>query len=199
MKPFRLPRSRALAACMCWALLGVSWTSHAGLILSDTYYQFGFGDAGSLATGCDPADPSGAFCVPSSGTLTTFGDAPPWSFVAPVGGSELTVTDAFESGDRFEIFDFGASLGLTSAPVLGGDCGDDPVTCLADPNISHNVFLLGAGAHEITIVPVESPSDGGAGYFAVSAAAAIPEPSLLALLAAGSAGLLLARRARRTH
>src|SRR5205807_246059 len=83
------------------------------------------------ATGCDPADPAGPFCIPSSGTPTEFLDAPPWTFVAPAAGALLTVTDAFLAGDRFQVFDFGASLGLTSAPVGNADCGDDPIPCLA--------------------------------------------------------------------
>ncbi len=197
MQPFRLPTRIAVLAA--WAILGAPAAGNAGPITAGTYYQFGFDVAGSPATGCDPADPAGAFCTPSSGTPTSFADAPAWSFTAPASGSELTVTDAFESGDRFEIFDSGVSLGLTSAPGAAGvvDCGDDPVPCLADPSISHGSFLLAAGAHDITIVAAESPSGLGAGYFIVDATAvALPEPGSLALLALASAGLLLARLRR---
>src|SRR6185503_13661924 len=79
-----------------------------------TWLEFGFGTAGTPATGCDPADPSGGFCISSSGTPTTFLGAPPWTFQAPVQGAVLLVTDAFLAGDRFQVFDFGLSIGLTS-------------------------------------------------------------------------------------
>ena len=97
-------------------LVAVAPALSAGPILSDVWYEFGFTDVGVDATGCDPADPAGAFCIPSSGTPTVFLDAPPWTFLASAAGATLTVTDAFLSGDQFELFDFGASIGLTSPP-----------------------------------------------------------------------------------
>ncbi len=70
----------------------------------------------------------------------------------------LTVTDAFEASDRFEILDFGAPIGMTSPLVAGVpvDCGDDPEVCLATPGMSTGLFALAAGAHSFTIVPLES-------------------------------------------
>src|SRR5262245_21052115 len=81
----------------------------AGAISPGIFYEFGFSTAGTPATGCDPADPAGPFCTPSSGTPTTFVSAPPWTFMAPSDGAILTVTDAFLAGDRFQVFDSGAS------------------------------------------------------------------------------------------
>src|SRR5215813_8239350 len=98
----------------------------AGVISTGVFYEFAFATAGTPATGCDPADPAGPFCLDSSGTPTTFLDAPPWTFNAPSAGILLTVVDAFASGDRFQLFDFGASIGLTSVPAVGANCGDDP-------------------------------------------------------------------------
>jgi hypothetical protein len=156
--------------------------------------QFAFSTAGTAATGCDPADPSGPFCIPSSGTPTTFLGAPPWTFNS-VGGSLLTVTDAFTAGDRFQIFDFGASFGLTSLPVDSSNCGDDPVPCLADPNISHGQFLLAAGPHSLTIIPTLAPSDGGSGFLFVTAATTpVPEPATCALLGSSLLALVFMRR-----
>jgi hypothetical protein len=180
--------ARAIAA---GAVLGLAAPGYAGPIPFDTFLQFAFGDIGTPATGCDPADPAGAFCIPSSGTPTSFLDAPPWTFVAPIAGALLTVVDSFEAGDRFEIFDFGASLGLTSAPVGSADCGDDPVPCLADPNTSSGTFSLLAGAHSLTIVPTEGGF--GSGYLQVLAA--VPAPGTLLLLASGLLGLGLSSRA----
>lgn len=168
----------------------------AGPIVVDTYYEFGFTDAGTSATGCDPDDPAGPFCIPSSGTPTTFLDAPAWTFTSGATGSTLSVTDAFLSGDRFQIFDFGASIGLTSMFVADTDCGDDPVPCLADPGMSHGVFALASGAHSLTIVPVLSDG-GGSGYLFLQDGGgpqAVPEPATLILFATGAATALYRRR-----
>jgi hypothetical protein len=180
--------ARAVAA---GAVLGLAAPSYAGPVPFDTFVQFAFGDIGTPATGCDPADPAGAFCIPSSGTPSSFLDAPPWTFVAPIAGAILTVMDTFEAGDRVEIFDFGTSLGLTSVPVGSADCGDDPVPCLADPNTSSGIFSLLAGAHSLTIVPTEGGF--GSGYLQV--VAAVPAPGTLLLLASGLVGLGFLRRA----
>ena len=166
------------------ALFAVAPCVSAGTIPFDTWLEFAVSDAGVPATGCDPDDPTGGFCTPSSGTPTLFLDAPPWTFVAPASGASLVVTDAFESTERFELFDFGASLGLTSAPAATAvvECGDDPVVCLA------------SGAHSITLTP--TMSQGGGGYLLVTAAVVVPEPGVLALLAIGLAAIALQRRTR---
>ena len=189
----------ALFWCASLALCSVG-SVHAGPIPTDTYLEFSFTDADVPAVGCDPADPAGAFCIPSSGAASDFLDAPPWTFTLGAAGT-LRVTDAFEAGDRFEVFDFGASLGLTSAPGTG-DCGDDPVICLADASMSSGAFALAAGSHAITLIPRLS-GGGGVGYLLVDAGGGggtVPEPSsaLLAALA-GIAGAmsLRGRRARR--
>ena len=174
------------------AALGLATPVLAVPIPLDTFLQFSFTDAGVLATGCQPNDPVGDFCVPSSGTPTEFLGAAPWTFVAPVAGAFLTVVDAFVAGEQFEIFDLGVSLGLTSAPVGVGDCGDDPAACLADPNMSRGIFALLAGDHSITITPTLSPGGSGSGYLQVQQ---IPVPPSLALLAGGLLGLYGWRRA----
>jgi hypothetical protein len=172
----------------------VATPASAGPIALDTWYEFGFTDTVSPATGCFPDDPVGIFCTPSSGTPTTFLDAPAWTFTT--SGSVLTVVDAFFSGDAFAIFDFGAPIGVTSAPGGVVDCGDDPLPCLADAEMSKGLFALAAGAHSLTIVPTLSPGLGAA-YLHVSAAA-VPEPVTALLLGSGLAALGL-RRARRSR
>jgi hypothetical protein len=147
--------------------------AQAGPIPPDTFLQFASSQAGIPATGCDPADPAGPFCFSSSGTPTSPLDAPPWTFTGP---GLLTVTDVFESGDQFQLFDFGVSLGLTSVPGTS-DCGDDPVPCLADPAMSKGTFALGAGPHSLTLTAVLAPTDSATGYLIVT----LPEPGTLSL------------------
>lgn len=167
----------------------------AGPVTPGVYSEFSFGSVGTLARGCDPADPLGSFCVSSSGTPSVLLTAPPWTFSAPVGGATLTVTDAFLSGDRFQVFDFGISLGLTSAPGTGANCGDDPAVCLATPGISKGVFALAAGGHSLTITPTLSLG-GGSGYLRVDA---VPEPSTWLLLTTGLLLMLMLRASTPTR
>jgi hypothetical protein len=175
-------------------LLAIAPALLAGPIAFNTWGQFAFTGAGISSTGCDPADPAGGFCIPSSGTPTIFLDAPAWTFSAPAGAA-LTVTDAFLSGDQFEVFDSGVFLGMTSLPAQGIDCGDDPVVCLGTAGMSAGIFALGAGNHAITLVPLSSPEGLGSGYLIV--AAAVAEPGSLVLLGLGIVGLALVRRYRR--
>src|SRR5262249_35609602 len=105
-------------------------------------------------------------------------------------------TDAFRIGDQFAVLDFGNPLGLTSLPSGSGDCGDDPVTCLATPGISSAEFLLGPGNHSLTLFPILAPSGGGAGYLRIDAA---PEPGTWLLLASAGVMFLVARVLRQRH
>lgn len=182
-----------LSAALVAGLLLAS-PAHAGPILTDIWYEFGFDAPGTSATGCFPADPAGNACVPSGGTPTTFLDAPPWTFNAAAGGATLTVTDAFLSGDQFEVLDFGVPLGFTSVPGLAVNCGSDPVPCLADANLSHGFFLMAAGGHSITIAP--SAGGFGAGYLILEAVQNIPEPGTVLLFGAGAAATFWRRRRR---
>lgn len=181
--------------------LGASTPAHAGPIAFGTWFQFSFEDVGVPATGCDPADPAGGFCIPSSGTPTVFLDAPPWTFTAPASGAVLRVTDAFEAGDAFGVFDFGVSVGVTSPPAGDADCGDDPVPCLADPDISKGLLALGPGDHSIGITPILAPSGGGSAYLRVDPRV-IPEPAGFLLIGAGLVAIAWSQRekvAKRRH
>lgn len=186
---------KSVRVVFCVLAFSLTLATHlsASVISLGTYQEFGFTTAGVEATGCDPNDPSGPFCFESSGTVTVLLGAAPWTFVAPVGGAVLTVTDAFLSGDRFEIFDFGSSIGLTSVPVDNIDCGDDPVPCLATAGVSSGIFNLAAGNHSLTITPTIS-NGGGSGYLLVDVPlASVPEPGSWLLVGCGLALLGFSR------
>jgi len=125
-----------------------------------TWFEFRFSTAGVDATGC-----TSGTCVPSSGTPTSFAPSPPWTFTCASGGCILTVTDAFLNGDQFTVFDFGGSIGTTSAVAVSGSCGSDPQVCLVSASSSSGVFNLAAGSHSLTIKPLVSPFNSGAAYF----------------------------------
>lgn len=102
------------------------------------------------------------------------------------------VTDAYLSGDQFAVYNFGSLLGLTSAPTTTGDSiGGDYDAAFADPRWSSASFVLGAGSYQITGLATLSPF--GTGGAAVQLAP-VPEPETYAMLGAGVAALMLARR-----
>lgn len=180
------------------ALVAIAVPASAGPIVVDTWYEFSFGGLGTTANGCAPDDPAGDFCVGSSGTPTINADAPAWTFTAGAGGATFTVTDAFDSGDRFQILDFGAPIGVTSAAGPGSNCGDDPVPCLADGSMSHGAFAFAAGNHSITIAVAQAGF--GAAYFLlqgeIGQETPVPEPATLGLVGMGLAAAIR-RRVRR--
>jgi hypothetical protein len=132
------------------------------------WQEFGFGTTGSFAT-------SGVGFVPGPAGTTTFAPDPPWTFTL-AGPGTLSVTDAFQRGDVFEVFDSGVSLGTSSAVPTDDGCGsNDPDVCVG-VNSSAN-FLLGSGSHSLTIQAIASPYNGGAAFFRVQNIVFAGDPS----------------------
>ena len=130
------------------------------------WLEFQFGGAGSAAAPC------GGVCTPSSGgNSIELISAPPWTFSLLFGGGTLTVSDAFDNGDVFDVYDNAAPIGSTSAVAVAGSCGSDPAVCLPDPLSSSGTFALGAGDHSVSLIAAVSPFGAGAAYFRVDRAA----------------------------
>ncbi len=126
------------------------------------WQEFSFFGVGTQARGCSPADPIGPLCT--AGVGSTLVGAAPWTFT---GAATLTVTDAFSSGDVFQVYDFNSLIGTTSLATAGADCSNNPDTCLANTSVSHGTFNLADGSHSITIIPISlaAGSAGGVGFF----------------------------------
>ncbi len=109
----------------------------------------------------------------------------------------LKVVDVGFSGDRFEVFANGVSLGTTSAPVDAGNADQDLDfdAAFADSRWSQGVFALGTGTFTITGRAIGFAPGVLAGTDGIEV---VPEPSTWLLLGAGLAAFGLSAR-RRTH
>jgi hypothetical protein len=86
----------------------------------------------------------------------SFNNEGPFTFSTAVP-AYVSVTDAYVDGDRFEVFDNGLSLGVTSEPVDDGSYGGFSPDCVyLDPRLSSGQFLVGAGDHAITLKIVQA-------------------------------------------
>ena len=165
-------------------------SAQAAAINIGQWYSFRFGAEGSALTS------GGAFLGVNPVSIA----APegPWTFSLASGGI-LTVVDGYDSGDVFEMFNAGSSLGSTvSASLDSVDCDNDITACLNNPSISKGFFALGAGDQSITGIATASPFGGGSAFFMVAGVSgALPEPASWAMLVAGFALAGVAMRRRR--
>jgi hypothetical protein len=120
----------------------------------------------------------------------------PFTFSLASAGS-LKVTDAYLSGDQFEILDNAVSLGDTSVPTTTGDqIFADFDMAFTDLRWSSREFSLGPGSHTITGITKASPFGSGDAALRVDLKQ-IPEPASMLLISIGLAGLGFTRRRRR--
>ena len=173
-------KSRAFIGAGLSLFLSAAAASAAPISI-DTWYNFGFGKNGSPLV-------SGVGFGSGISPATSYAPDAPWTFTL-LGAGQLFVTDFFRSGDIFELFNFGVSLGTTSTATKGSDCDNDISCAIADSDFSRGLFLLSAGTYSVTGIVTTSPYKGGAGAFRVSqqlqAPSEVPIPATLPLLAAG--------------
>lgn len=132
----------ATSAALVGGLLMAGSASAATPIATGSWHEFYFGATGS-------------------GALNE-----PFTFFAATSAA-VQVTDGFQKGDQFAVYDNGVLLGSTSAvAAANGSCGD-PDVCFTDPTYSHGSFVVGAGNHSITIVATVSPYNGGGAWLRV--------------------------------
>lgn len=154
-------------------VVGLTWAGNISSYANGPWLGFAFFSAGAPAKGCQPADPNGGACGLAGDSVPA--DAPPWTFSVGPAGASLQVVDAYASGDVFEVFDNGVSLGTTSAAPLGDFCGGDPDGCVGT-SASYGLFQFVPGEHSITITPVASPFGVGVAYFRIDGDVTAPPP-----------------------
>ena len=155
-------------------------------LAANQWYVFEFGAINTPAFQCNVCGVvPGAVEAPAA-TLWTHASGTAFNF---------TVQDLFVNNSRFEVFANATSLGLTS-PAGGGQCGSSIAACIADPNSSGGSFLLAPGSYTFSIQNLGASSSGAAVFRVSSASTVVPEPSTVALMAAGLAFLGVGYRRR---
>ena len=151
------------AAVVAVAWGGVVTSTFAGptTVNTDQWYVFNFGDEGEQFSPC----------VAEECDLFGYGTpAPPWQ-ISLAQSARLVFTDAFQSGDTFQIsVNNGESTSVYSSSTsarLGKSCFT-AADCLADMDFDHISIDLAAGfTYTITGKVLNSPFDSGAGFFSL--------------------------------
>ncbi len=106
----------------------------------------------------------------------------------------VQITDAFLTGDQFEVYVDGVLAITTSTPVDGLNLGLDTDAAWAEPAYSKGCFVLDAGRYELSIKNILIPTgypDGGAYIRALDGVVpCVPEPSSVVALVSGLGGVL---------
>lgn len=150
---------------------------------------------GGGPAGIDPAITIDAgwygFCFGASGSPATAGCQ---NEGVGVTGNDITftaatnvlfkITDAFSTGDSFDVFINGPLAFTTPSVPTGGSCIADaanPDQAYGSTCYSHGFALLGPGAYTVDVFAHDSCCGGGGAYLQV-VTASVPEPSSLLLV-----------------
>lgn len=114
----------------------------------------------------------------------------------------LFVTDAYQVGDIFTIYD--TTLGEIGSTSYVAPDATPYITPYGDQTLAQSAydsgiystgeFLLGPGSYDISLIVSVSPYGAGGAYLKLDTPTAVPEPATLLLLGTGLAGLAIARR-----
>lgn len=178
--------SRRLISALSLAFAVALPSDASAQLAANQWYVFQFGAIGTPAFRCTSCTVvPGAIKAPAA-TLWTYASGTAFDF---------TVQDLYSNLSRFEVFANATSLGLTS--VAGsGICGGTIAACIADPNSSRGTFLLGPGSYTFSIQNLGASEQGIAVFQVSSPSTVVPEPSTVALMAAGLAFLGVGYRRR---
>ena len=182
-------RNYLLTGVAAVALSGfVAAQANATAVTTGVWYEFGFNTASG-----SPLISGAGFVplvnAPGGAPIVQVG-TPAWTITSTTP-LRLTVQDLFEPIDQFQMFNQGASLGLTSAPSNNTDlnCSNDIIACIASPGNSRGTFILAAGAESLTGDRLCTNCVAGAAVFELDP---VPAPKLSPLPVLGAVVLGLA-------
>ena len=180
--------SRLLVNLTAMLMLGAASASHADTVAitaDNTWHAFDVDDFSATSGGLEWIDVNNGSALTYSFTLAA--------------DAALTIVDAGFAGDRFEVFDNGVSLGLTSTATntYPTSVGTNFDAALNNANYSFATYLLTAGTHQITGLLTQSALAGGQPLNATVGGlrvAPVPLPASLLLFLSGSGLLGFMRR-----
>ncbi len=170
-------------------VMSVSMVQADPINVGDPWYAFEFGFPGTFAVGVSTHDSSNP-------------GLPPWTYDA-TSATLVKITDSYTAGDMFNLYDLGVFVGTTSiVPTTAtGTTNPTPDVDYLDPLLSHGLFALAPGHHELTIQTYQVyagaenfPAPVGVAFFQVTA----PLPPSAWLLGTGLLGLIGFRRFRKS-